>query len=260
MMFWGQFGAALKEGLYDAPQHRTDLFKVCRFASTNDDGGKMTSLADYVERMPEEQKDIYYISGESVDHVRNSPQIEGFKSRGIEVLCLTDTIDDFWLQQVSDFDGHAFKSVTQGDIDLDNLEKDNATNDNDDDAKSDDTNAVFAALINDMQERLKDDVQAVRVSKRLTESPVCLVAPADGVDMHMERVLKVHQQYEGETKPILEINEDHVLIKMMAEKIENGSDIETETLLLLDQARIIQGEPIKDPAGFARRMSKMMIG
>ncbi|MGB0720536.1 MAG: molecular chaperone HtpG, partial [Bdellovibrionales bacterium] len=116
--FWGQFGAAVKEGLYDAAEHRDAIFKICRFYSTHNNGESFTSLADYVERMGEDQKEIYYISGENLEALKNSPQIEGFKSRGIEVLFFTDTIDDFWLQSVSDFDGKPFKSVTKGDIDL----------------------------------------------------------------------------------------------------------------------------------------------
>ncbi|MCB1579578.1 MAG: molecular chaperone HtpG, partial [Alphaproteobacteria bacterium] len=120
--FWGQFGPAIKEGLYDAEQHREAIFKICRFYSTHDSkeggGEKFTSLDEYIERMKEDQKDIYYISGENLQSLKNSPQIEGFRAKGIEVLFLTDTIDDFWLQNVSDYKGKSFKSVTKGDINL----------------------------------------------------------------------------------------------------------------------------------------------
>jgi molecular chaperone HtpG len=253
--FWAQFGPAIKEGLYDATQHRNDIFKICRFYSTHDDGDKYTSLDQYIERMSDDQKDIYYVSGENNSALRNSPQIEGFKSRGIEVLFFTDTIDDFWLQQATDYKGKTFKSVTQGDIDLG---KDDVK-----DEKSEEETQESAALIEALKVLLADEVAEVRASSRLTESPVCLVAQEGGVDINMERVLKVHQKYAGESKPILEINTDHVLIKRLSEMNEkDGSQDNAEftdaSLLLLDQARIIQGQPVKDASAFTRRMTNFM--
>ncbi|HBR70037.1 MAG TPA: molecular chaperone HtpG, partial [Rhodospirillaceae bacterium] len=186
--FWGQFGAALKEGLYDAAEHRPDLFKVCRFFSTHENGEKHVSLDDYVSRMKPDQKDIYYISGESLDMLRNAPQIEGFKSRGLEVLFFTDTIDDFWLQQVHDYQGKKFKSVTKGDIELSAPEEK--------DKKKDSVPAEHERLIKELKIHLGDEINDIRISRRLTDSPVCLVAPEGGVDMHMERVLKIHQKYQ----------------------------------------------------------------
>ncbi|MCC6598413.1 MAG: molecular chaperone HtpG [Alphaproteobacteria bacterium] len=247
--FWGQFGAALKEGLYDAAEHREDIFKVCRFYSTHENGEKLTSLAEYVERMKPEQKEIFYISGENLGSLKNSPQIEGFKARGLEVLFFTDTIDDFWLQQVPDFQGKKFKSVTQGDIDL--------GPDEDKTAKEDDEK-THEALLNALRAELKDEVEDVRISRRLTDSPVCLVASSAGVDMHMERVLKINQKYSGGAKPVLEINAEHSLIKTL-EKMESGAEgFADAALLLLDQAKIIQGQPVRDPAAFARRMASFM--
>jgi molecular chaperone HtpG len=250
--FWAQFGPAIKEGLYDATQHRNDIFKICRFYSTHDDGDKYTSLDQYIERMSDDQKDIYYISGENIDALRSSPQIEGFRSRGIEVLFFTDTIDDFWLQQATDYKGKTFKSVTQGDIDL-------GKDDDKPEQQSKEDDALIAAL----QTLMADEVAHVRASTRLTESPVCLVAQEGGVDMNMERVLKVHQKYAGESKPVLEINTDHILIKRLAEMNEtdgskNNADFTDAALLLLDQARIIQGQPVKDASAFTRRMADFM--
>lgn len=249
LTFWSQFGATLKEGLYNAPNHRDDIFKICRFYSTHDNGDKLTTLQDYVDRMPEDQTDIYYLSGETLENVKNAPQIEGFKSRNIEVLFMTDTVDEFWLQQTNDFQGKTFKSVTQGDIDLD--KSDDKTEDED---KPED--APLAELLTKLQDILKDEVSGVRASKRLTDSPVCLVAGANAPDMHMERVLKTQQNYAGDSKPILEINADHSLIK----KIEtlDESILQDAAALLLDQARIIQGEPLKNPTAFASRMSLIM--
>ncbi len=241
--FWGQFGAAIKEGLYDAPEHREDIFKICRFFSTHDNGEKFTSLDDYVSRMKEGQNEIYYISGEKLESLKTAPQIEGFKAKGIEVLFLTDTIDDFWLQSVADYKEKKFKSVTRGDIDLGSAEKETAKPD-----------ANIEKLAARLKEILKNDVSDVKASKRLTDSPVCLVAADTGIDMHMERVLKIHQKYQGGTKPVLEINAGHALIQKM-QNLEDGNTFTDAAHLLLDQARIIQGEPLNDAAGFARRMS-----
>ncbi|QQG37135.1 MAG: molecular chaperone HtpG [Micavibrio aeruginosavorus] len=257
--FWGQFGAVLKEGLYDAPEHRTDLLKVARFHSTEKADG-LVSLTDYASRMKPEQEHIYYISGENIDNLRNSPQIEGFKARGIEVLLFTDTIDDFWLQSVLDYEGKAFKSVTKGDVDLSkfNVPANDQTEEKKQEPSKDESLRRLLVII---QETLKDDIGEVRYSHRLTSSPACLVAAENEVDLRMERVLRVHQKYETPSKRILEINPDHALIRRMASLAKAGStgeDMADAAHLLLDQARIIQGEPIPDPADFARRLSYFM--
>lgn len=246
--FWGQFGAAIKEGLYDAAEHRDDLFKICRFYSTFAEGEKFISLDDYVERMKPEQKEIYYITGESLSAVKNSPQIEGFKARGLEVLFFTDTIDDFWLQNCLEYKGKIFKSVTKGDIDLEN------TKDDTPDEEKKDHNALLAALL----DVLKEEIENVRISKRLTGSPVCLVASDSSVDMHMERVLKIHQKYSGSSKPVLEINAGHSLIQKLETLHHASQDFSDAAHLLLDQARIIQGQPVKDASAFARRMARFI--
>ena len=247
--FWGQFGAAIKEGLYDAAEHRDAIFKICRFYSTHDNGEKFTSLDEYVERMSDDQKEIYYLSGENLDTLKNSPQLEGFKAKNIEVLFFTDTIDDFWLQNATSYKDKEFKSVTKGDIDL---------GDKKDEKETEKEAEQHKDLLESLKSLLEDDVSDVRISSRLTDSPVCLVAPEGGVDMHMERVLKIHQKYSGDTKPILEINTDHALIQKI-ETLNNKSDaFKDAASLLFDQAKIIQGEPVKDPSGFAHRMAAFM--
>lgn len=246
--FWGQFGPAIKEGLYDAEEHRDGIFKICRFYSTHDNGEKLTSLDEYVERMSDDQEDIYYLSGENLDTLKNSPQLEGFKSRGIEVMFFTDTIDDFWLQTATDYKGKTFKSVTRGDIEFDKKEEET-------DEKKEDLDDVHEDLLENIKQVLDDDVAYVRVSKRLTDSPVCLVAQDGGVDMHMERVLKIHQKYAGDSKPVFEVNVKHSLIQKLEKTDGKSADFKDITKLLLDQARIIQGEPVKNPAEFARRMA-----
>ena len=247
--FWGQFGAAIKEGLYDAAEHRDAIFKICRFYSTHDNGEKFTSLDEYVERMGDDQKEIYYLSGENLDALKNSPQLEGFKAKNIEVLFFTDTIDDFWLQNATSHKDKEFKSVTKGDIDL---------GDKKDEKEAEKEAEEHKDLLENLKSLLEDDVSDVRISSRLTDSPVCLVAPEGGVDMHMERVLKIHQKYSGDTKPVLEINTDHALIQKI-ETLNNKSDaFKDAASLLFDQAKIIQGEPVKDPSGFAHRMATFM--
>ncbi len=256
--FWGQFGAVLKEGLYDAPEHREGLLKVVRFHSTHKDD-ELTSLADYIARMKEKQDTIYYISGENMDTLKNSPQLEGFKSRGLEVLFFTDTIDDFWLQTVMDCDGKPFKSITKGGIDLsvfDDTEQNSDTKDGK--AKQKKKDPQLDALITLIQETLEEEIGEVRLSARLTDSPVCLVAADDELDLRMERVLRIHQKYEPKTKRVLEINGTHPLIQRLAAMAAEKTDCSDAAHLLLDQARIIQGEPVPDPSAFARRMAQFM--
>ncbi len=256
--FWKAFGPALKEGLYDAPAHREKLLKVCRFYSSHDNAEKLTSLEDYVERMKDEQENIFYISGDNLKTMKNSPQLEGFKSRGIEVLFFTDTIDDFWLQSILDYKDKPFKSITKGDIDLNKFKSDKTEDKDKEDENSEEENSAINTLIEKFQETLSDNVNNVRKSGRLTNSPVCLVAADESVDMHMEQVLKVHQQYDANTKPVLEINPNHALIKNLAKTCVNGEDVTDAAYLLLDQAKIIQGTPVDDLSAFTRRMSEFM--
>ena len=258
--FWGQFGPVIKEGLYDAFEHREALLKITRFYSTHKDG-ELVSLADYASRMPEEQDRIYYMSGEKLETLKNSPQLEGFKARGIEVLFFTDTIDDFWLQTVLDYDGKPFQSVTKGNIDLSKFDGEES-NDNKEDKKDEKLEPSLEALKAIVAETLQGEIGDVRFSGRMTDSPVCLVAGDNEVDLRMERVLRVNQKYEADSKRVLEINPKHPLVLRLADMAENaaeGEDLTDAAWLLLDQARIIQGEPITDPSGFARRMSSFMV-
>lgn len=254
--FWYQFGMVVKEGLYDAAEHRDDIFKICRFFSTNGER-KLTSLDAYVSRMKEGQDEIYYILGESLESIERSPQIEGFKARGLEVLYFADTIDSFWLQMAGEFKGKKFVSVTKGDVDLDKFKAA--------DEKTEDTPKIeedVTALLAALSEELKKEIKQVRISKRLTDSPVCLVADDAGVDMHMERVLKIQQKYEpANNKKILEINAGHALIQklaIIAKANKDSASLKDAARLLYDQACIIQGEPVGDPSSFVKRMADFM--
>ncbi|MEC9234904.1 MAG: molecular chaperone HtpG, partial [Pseudomonadota bacterium] len=212
------------------------------------------------------QKSIFYIAGEKAKVLKNSPQIEGFKSRGIEVLFFEDTIDEFWVQNAMGFGDHPFVSVTKGNIDLDavanpNKEDEELKNDKEkEEDKGADTNVI--TLIDRMKSILGDEIGDVRTSSRLTSSPVCLVAGDKEADLGLEKMLRIQQNYQGESKRILEINAKHPLIVRMAEIAANDSNgkLEKATHLLLDQARIIQGETVKDPTSFALNMSEFIQG
>ena len=254
--FWEAFGAVLKEGLYEDPDQKDKILPLCRFHSTA--GDEQTSLADYIGRMKEGQDYIYTITGDELTTLRRSPQLEGYKARGIEVLLLTDPVDEFWIPAIGSFEEKPFKSVTRGVDDLDKLggeEKDEAGADEDKgDAKVD-------AVISFVKLTLKDEVKDVRASARLTESAVCLVADVGDLDIHLERMLKQHRQLEQAAKRILEINPKHPLIKLLGDHIGKdgaGSDLESIAWVLLDQARLLEGEPLPDPAAYTKRVSALL--
>lgn len=253
--FWKEFGAVLKEGLYEDADVREPLFKLVRFGTT---AGEMVSLSDYVGRMKENQTAIYYISGAEAASLAQSPQLEGYRARGIEVLLLPDAVDDFWISSVQEFEGKPFQSVTHGSAGLDGIPLDGEEAE-DDDAAPDDTSV--ASLIALLKLNLGDTVKDVRASTRLRESPVCLVADESGVDRHLERLLKEHGRIDAAVAPVLEINPRHDLIKVISELAskEGAADALADAAqLLFDQARIIEGEMPSDPAGFSRRLSAIM--
>ena len=250
---WNNFGAVLKEGIYEDEDRRDDLLKLSRFRSTTSDG--LTSLADYVSRMKDGQKTIYYVTGSSPELVAKSPQLEGFRKKGVEVLLLSDPVDDFWLSAVMEFDGRPFKSITRGDTDLKDIAAEN------DDKKDDENASELTLLIAHLKEALGDEVRDVRSTDRLTESAACLVADEGAMDMHLERILRSQDQVSQNMPKILEINPGHDLVRALQKYSgEKGAAerMKDPAHLLLDQARIAEGEPVKDPAAFTRRMADMM--
>jgi molecular chaperone HtpG len=252
--FWKNFGAVLKEGIYEGAGERDRLVKLCRFRSTAGDG--LVSLDDYVGRMKEGQDEIFYISGEDADALAKSPQLEGFRAKGIEVLLMTDPVDDFWVPMVGAYEEKAFKSVTRGGADLSKI-KGEEKDEPQEKADESDLDPLVAAVKLALGERVKD----VRASDRLTDSAVCLVAGEHDMDIHMERILRAHKQLNEASARILEINPKHALIKGLADKARADASapvLEDAAWLLLDQARILEGEPVTDPVEFARRMSKVM--
>ena len=251
-VFWKSFGPVLKEGIYEDFGRRDQLMKLARFESTGTEG--LQSLDDYVGRMKDGQENIYYITGDNPEAARRSPQLEGFKAKGIEVLFLTDAVDDFWLQMMPEYEGKKFQSVTRGTADLEG-KKDG------DDKKDKKNSPEIDALIGLLKSNLEGSVKDVRLSGRLTDSPVCLVADEGDMDIHLQRILKQHQQLDQTTLRVLEINEDHPLIKAIAAKATGKGAIDAlkdASNLLLDQARIMEGELPADPVAFAGRLSAMM--
>jgi len=248
---WDVFGPVLKEGLYEDMERRDQLYDIVRFRSTTRD---FVSLKDYVAALKENQTAIYYLTAEDAAKAQASPQLEGYKARGVEVLLLTDPVDSFWVRTALGFDGKPFKSVTQGAADLDLIPaKDQPPEDKADDAA---TAILTAALKQALGERVKD----VRASKRLTESAVCIVNDSE-LDRTLEKLLS-RQKDSGisVSAPILEVNPAHALVRALAAQVKakGASSVEDAAQLLLDQAFIIEGEQVPDPAGFARRMADVM--
>jgi molecular chaperone HtpG len=248
---WENFGPVIKEGIYEDSERRASLLKIARFRSTHGDG--WTSLEDYLGRMKDGQEAIYYVSAADIETAKRSPHLEGFTARGVEVLLLTDPVDDFWLSMVHEHEGRPFRSVTRGGADLSKLGEAK------DESKADD--GRFTTLIVALKEALGDAVKDVRTTDRLTGSAVCLVADDGDMDLNLQRLLKMHNQLGYEAARILEINPDHPLIAALAARADQPGALDAlkdPALLLLDQARILEGELPADPGAFAKRLADLM--
>ncbi len=251
---WDNFGAVIKEGLYEDIEHRAEIAKLVRCRSTAGEG--LVSLADYVKRMKKGQESIYYICGESVEKLRRNPHIEGFASKGVEVLLLTETVDDFWPGALGDFEGKAFKSVTRSGEELGKI--DGEENKKEEEKKSPEAPADLIALI---KLTLGDAVKDVRASDRLTTSPVCLSADEGDLDIHLEKFLKQHNQIRTPSKRIFEINPKHPLMVQMAARAKDSGaadDLKNAVWLLFDQARLLDGETLSDANAFSERLGAIL--
>ena len=252
--FWDNFGAVLKEGLYEDRDHRDELLGLARFRSTARD--ELVSLDDYIAAMKPGQDAIYTIHGDNLDVIKKSPQLEGFRARGIEVLLLTDPIDEFWVPTIGRHKEKPFKSATRGGVDLDKIPLSEAPEE-----KRPEPPEKLASLIAIFKLALGNSVKDVRSSERLTDSAVCLVADEGDMDMHLERLLKQHRQLDSASRRILEVNPRHTLIERLAASVgEPGASDQLSEFawLLLDQARIVEGEPLPDPPAFARRLATLL--
>ena len=255
--FWDAFGPVLKEGLYEDFEHREKLLNLLRFRTTA--GDELISLDAYKARMKDGQEAIYYIAGDELEAVRRSPQLEGFRAKGIEVLLMTDPIDEFWLPSVGVFEPTPFKSVTRGSADLEKI--DATDSETKDEEKTEEAAVGMDALIAHIKLELGASVKDVRSSARLTDSAVCLVADDDDLDMNLQRILKQHGQLNEVAPRVLELNPKHALISGLAASAAEsgaGEQLKDAAHLLLDQARIIEGEVLPDPTGYAKRMADIM--
>ncbi|MGD9544719.1 MAG: molecular chaperone HtpG [Methylocystis sp.] len=250
---WKNFGSVLKEGLHEDPSRRDALFEIARFASTRSEE-KTRTLKDYVADLKENQTAIYYLVGDDMKRLRASPQLEGFRARGVEVLLLDDAVDAFWVTSALGFEGKPFKSVTQGQADIDAIPLVDAPK----------TETAPPADVGDLVEALKETlaeyVDDVRASTRLTDSAVCLVAPDAGLDRQLSRLLAEHGQQTAFGKPVLEINPKHEAIAALATALRTkGRDAtRDDQLLLFDLARVADGEHPVDSAAFANRLTALL--
>ena len=257
--FWDNFGAVLKEGIYEDPEQRERLLKLARFP-TSASTDEMVSLDDYTGRMRAGQEAIYYITGDDKGSLAKSPQLEGFAARGVEVLLLADPVDPFWLGAVSDYGGKPLRAANQGGADLDKIPLVEREGDEGDEAEAL-AGPELGTLIALLKQNLGDQIKDIRASDRLSVSPVCLVADEGAMDMHLERLLTQHNRLPGTTPRILEINPRHALIRALAARAKQKGAAEAlsdAAHLLLDQARIVEGEPLPDAAAFSRRLADVM--
>ena len=251
---WEHFGAVIKEGLYEDPERRDGLFKIARFATTaHPDGGR--SLADYVASFRENQTAIYYLTGDDAKRLAASPQLEGFRARGVEVLLLSDPVDAFWVSSAAGFDGKPFKSVSQGAADIKSIALVEGAQ------APVEASGEVATLLAFIKQTLEDEVAEVRASDRLTDSVACLIAPDFGPDRQLEKMLAAHGRLSERAKPILEVNPTHPLTVSLAGKLRAGADkalVEDSAHLILDEARLLEGGQVEDPPAFAARLRRVL--
>ena len=258
--FWKEYGAVLKEGLYEDAERKDTLLDLCRFSTNEND--EIMSLSSYLDKMPENQKEIYYISAETRSQALASPHLEGFKSKNIPVLIMTDAIDQFWLPMIGSFKDKKFTSITQGQINLDDLDEKNKDKKSENKDQKEKQDKEFVDLIAQMKVVLGEQVKDIRLSSKLTDSPVCLVADDGDMDIAMEQLMAQRDtNYKGAPR-ILEINGDHSLIKNMKSllsKKENNDLVSDAGTLLFEQARLLEGKMPADPAQFSKIMNQFLI-
>ncbi|MEE9552361.1 MAG: molecular chaperone HtpG [Gammaproteobacteria bacterium] len=251
--FWKEFGRVLKEGVIEETDKREDLAKLFRFSTTLDDKEEQAiSLEDYVGRMQENQKAIYYVTAESFSTTKNSPHLEIFRKKGIEVLLLSDPIDEWLTTHLNEFDGKPLQSVTKGELDLgDELGKE-------DKEKTKQAENDFKDLMERIKKVLDDKVKDVRITHRLTLSPACLVADENDMGRHLEQILKASGQHIPGSKPILEINPEHLVVDRIKQETDEKRFADWSQILF-DQALLSEGGQLEDPAGFVHRLNEVFL-
>ncbi len=249
--FWTQFGQVLKEGIGEDQANQERILKLLRFASTHTDSDEQTvSLADYVSRMKEGQDKIYYVTGDTFNAAKNSPHLEIFRKKGVEVLLLCDRVDEWMLSFFTEFDGKALASVAKGGLDLGSL------SDEAEKKEHEETEKQFKDFLEKMKKVLADKVKDVRVTFRLTDSPACLIADENELSGNLLRMLKAAGQQAPDMKPILEINPEHpLLVKLKAD----DKQFDEWANVLFDQALLAEGGQLNDPAGFVKRINQLLL-
>ncbi|WP_339036718.1 molecular chaperone HtpG [Bradyrhizobium symbiodeficiens] len=248
---WDAFGAVLKEGIYEDFERREKLLALSRFTTTS---GEKRSLKQVIADFKPNQTEIYYLVGDSIERLKSNPRLEAATARGIEVLLLSDPVDAFWTSMPSEFDGKPLKSLSQGDLNLDLIPR----VDDNDEAKKDEPEADEAATIAVIKAALGERISDVKASTRLTSSASCLVADSQGPSRELERILS--QQNRGmKTKPILEINLRHPMVGAITKAQAGSKAVDDLSLLLLEQAQILDGELPEDPAAFAARLNRLVL-
>jgi molecular chaperone HtpG len=250
--FWKEFGPVLKEGIGEDSTNKERIAKLLRFASTqNDTDVQNVSFGDYVSRMKEGQDKIYYVTADTWMAAKNSPHLEIFRKKGVEVLLLTERVDEWMLSFLNEFDGKALVSVAKGDLDLGQLEDENEKK------QKEETETDFKELVEKMKVALAEKAKDVRVTFRLTDSPACLVAGENELSGNLLRMLKAAGQTAPDTKPTLEINPHHPLVQRL--KYEDAK-FDDWSSLLFDQALLAEGGQLSDPAGFVKKLNDMLLG
>ncbi len=249
--FWTEFGQVLKEGIGEDATNKERIAKLLRFASTNNDSDvQNVSFGDYVARMKDGQDKIYYVTADSYTAAKNSPHLEIFRKKGVEVLLLTDRVDEWMLSFLTEFDGKQLVSVAKGDLDLGKLE------DEAEKKQKEETATEYKELVDKMKTSLADKAADVRITFRLTDSPACLVAGEHELSGNLLRMLKAAGQKAPDPKPILEINPNHPLVQRL--KYEE-SKFDDWTSILFDQAMLAEGGQLQDPAGFVKKLNDMLL-
>lgn len=245
--FWKDFGSVLKEGVGEDHANQERLAKLLRFASTHADEG--VSLVDYLKRAKEDQEAIYYITADSLSAAKNSPQLEIFRKKGIEVLLLVDRVDEWMLSHLYEFEGKSLQSVAKGAIDLGKLQ------DEDEKKKAEEAAETFKPLLDRLKEALKERAKDVRVSTRLVDSPACIVVEEGDMSGHLARLLKQAGQAAPTSLPTLEINAEHALVK----KLEASTQFDDLANVIFDQAVLAEGGHLEDPAAYVKRVNAMLL-
>lgn len=255
--FWKEFGNVLKEGPAEDFGNRDRLAKLLRFSTTQSDE-QSVSLEDYVKRMKAGQKKIYYITAENINAAKSSPHLEIFRKNNIEVLLLTDRIDEWVVGHLPEYNNMPFQSVAKGDLQLDELDVENKEVKDQEEKKDHVLQQEYEGLLNKIKTILGDKIKEVRLSHRLTTSPACLVRDQDALGPQMERLLKAAGQTVGEVKPIFELNPEHVLMHHLREET-NDEKLNEWTQILFDQALLAEGSTLNDPAAFVQRLNKLWV-